>query len=79
MRHISFYYAIGFATIGFLIIGAYLSTFISMVSNDFDPYVTLVLATAMLLPFMIAMFSWRDWRKTQRNKNAEGESEHESA
>lgn len=79
MRYLSFYYAIGFAVVGFLIIGVYLSTFISMVSNDYDPYGTLVLATAMLLPFMIAVFSWRDLREIQRNNNAEGEPEHEGA
>ena len=79
MRHLSFYYAIGFAIVGFLMLCAYFSTFISMISNDYDPYVTPVLATAMLLPFMIAMFSWLDWRETQRNKDTEGGAEHEGA
>jgi len=77
MRHLSFYYAVGFAIVGCLIVGVYLSKFISMVSNDYDPYATPVLATAMLLPFLIAVFSWRDWRETQTNKDKKGGTEHE--
>jgi hypothetical protein len=77
MRHIAFYYAIGFAIVGFLMLGAYFSTFISIASNNYDPYGTPVLATAILLPFIIAMFSWRDLR--ERNKDTEGGAEHEGA
>jgi hypothetical protein len=77
MRHLAFYYAIGFAIVGFLMLGAYVSTFISMVSNNYDPYGTPVLATAILLPLIIAVFSWRDWRETQRKKDIEGGAEHE--
>ena len=77
MRHLSFYYAIGFAIVGFLMVGAYFSTFLSMVSNNYDPYGTPLLATAMLLPFFIAVFSWRDWREKQRNKDKKGGTEHE--
>jgi uncharacterized membrane protein len=79
MRHLAFYYAIGFAIVGLLMLGAYFSTFISMVSNNYDPYGTPVLATAMLLPFIIALFSWQGWRETQRNKDAEGGAGHEVA
>jgi hypothetical protein len=60
-------------------LGVYFPTFISMVSNNYDPYVTTVLATATLLPFVIAVLSWRDLRKTKRNKDTEGGAEHESA
>jgi len=79
MRHLAFYYAIGFAIVGFLMLCVYFSKFISMLSNDYDPYVTSVLATAMLLPLIIAVFSWRDWKQIQRKKDTEGEPEHEGA
>jgi len=77
MRHLAFYYAIGFAITGCLMLVAYLSTFISMMFNDCDPYVTAALATTILLPFVIAVFSWRQWRETQRNKEPQGGNEDE--
>jgi uncharacterized membrane protein YdbT with pleckstrin-like domain len=46
-----------------------LSTFISMVLNNYDPIPTVVLAVAMLLPFMIATLSWRNWRIIQAKKD----------
>ncbi|MGA3192243.1 MAG: hypothetical protein ABSD73_06985 [Candidatus Bathyarchaeia archaeon] len=79
MRHLASYYAIGFAIVGFLMLGAYFSTFISMVSNNYDPYGTPVLTTAILLPFVIAVLSWRGWKETQRNEDTEGGAEHEGA
>jgi hypothetical protein len=78
MRHLAFYYAIGFAMVGILMLGAYFSTFISIVSNSNDPYGTPLLATAILLPFVIAMLSWRDW-KEKRIEDTEGGAEHEGA
>lgn len=79
MRHPAFYYAIGFAIVGFFMLGAYLSTFISMVSNNYDLYGTPVLATAILLPFVIAVLSWRGWKGTQKTEDTEGGAEHEGA
>jgi hypothetical protein len=79
MRHLAFYYGIGFAIVGFLMLDAYFSTFISMVSSNYDPYGTPVLATAILLPFVIAVLSWRGWKETKRNENTEGGAEHEGA
>jgi membrane protein YdbS with pleckstrin-like domain len=69
MRHLTFYYAIGFAIVGCLMLGTNLSTFIGMVLQNYDPYAIAVLATAMLLPFMIATLSWRDWREIQGKKD----------
>lgn len=79
MRHIAFYYTIGFAITGCLMVAAYLSTFISMVSNDYDPYVTAAMAITIFLPFVIAVFSWRYWRETQRIKEPKGGHEDEGA
>jgi cytochrome bd-type quinol oxidase subunit 1 len=79
MRHIAFYYAIGFTITGCLMLAAYFSTLISMVSNDSDPYVTAAMAITIFLPFVIAVFSWRYWRETQRNKETKGGHEDESA
>jgi heme/copper-type cytochrome/quinol oxidase subunit 2 len=77
MRHLAFYYAIGFAVTGCLMLAAYLSTFISMMSNNYDPYVTGALGIVIILPFVIAMFSWRCWREIERNKKTEGGPENE--
>jgi hypothetical protein len=79
MRHIAFYYAIGFAITGCLMVAAYFSTLISMVSDDYDPFATAAMAITIFLPFVIAFFSWRHWRETQRSKETKGGLKHEGA
>ena len=69
MRHLAFYYAIGFAVVGCLMLFTNLSTFIGMVTHNSDPFATAVLATAMSLPFLISGLSWRDWKDIQRKKD----------
>ena len=51
-----------------------LSTFIGPVLNNYNPYALAVLATAMPLPFMIAVLSWRDWTEIQRKNNTHPET-----
>jgi len=68
MKHLAFYLAIGFAIIGFAMLCIGLSTFVSMVLHGYDPFPTAVLAAAMLLPFVIATLSWRDWKVLQAKK-----------
>jgi hypothetical protein len=74
MKHLAFYYAIGFAIVGCLMLYAGLSTFVTMVSNSADRFDTAVLATAMLLPFVISTLSWRDWREIIGKKDPPQES-----
>jgi hypothetical protein len=50
---------------------AYFSTFVSMVFNNYNPFVTAVLGTALVLPFLIALLSWRDWSEIQSKKGPE--------
>jgi len=69
MRHLAFYYAVGFAVVGCLMLITNLSTFIGMVTRDFDLFATVVLATGMSLPFLISGLSWRDWKNIQRKKD----------
>jgi hypothetical protein len=79
MRHVAFYYAIGFAVAGCLLLIAYFSTFVSMLFNNYNSLVTTVLGTALMLPFLIAVLSWRDWREIQSEKGSEGGPEEDDA
>jgi protein-S-isoprenylcysteine O-methyltransferase Ste14 len=79
MRHLAFYYAIGFAIVGCLLLLAYFSTFVSMMFNNYSPFVTAALGTALALPFLIAVFSWRDWREIQSKRWPEGVREEDDA
>jgi hypothetical protein len=74
MKHLAFYYAIGFAAVGCLMLYVGLSTFIGPVLNNYNPYALAVLATAMPLPFVIAVLSWRDWTEIQRKNNTHPET-----
>jgi len=69
MKHLAFYYAISFAIVGCLMLVANLSTIVEMITNNSDPFSTVVLATAIVLPFAISGLSWRDWKDIQGKKN----------
>ena len=63
MKHLTFYYAIGFVVIGVLMLLASFLTFIGMLSSMNSPFDTSLLGLAIILPFVISMLSWRDWGK----------------
>jgi hypothetical protein len=70
MKHLTFYYAIGFVVIGVLMLLASFLTFIGMLSPMNNPFDTSLLGLAMILPFVISMLSWRDWGKIRTGKEA---------
>lgn len=69
MRHLTFYYAIGFLIVGFLMLFIGLSTFIGRISRNDDLAGSTMLGLAMLLPFVIAELSWQDWGIIQKEKD----------
>jgi len=68
MKHLTFYYAIGFAAIGVLMLLASFLTFTGMLSSMNNPFDTGLLGLAMILPFVISMLSWRDWGRIRTGK-----------
>jgi hypothetical protein len=68
MKHLTFYYAIGFAVIGVLMLLASVLIFIGMLSSMNNPFDTSLLGLAMILPFVISMLSWRDWGRIRIGK-----------
>jgi len=68
MKHLTFYYAIGFVVIGVLMLLASFLTFIGMLSSMNNPFDTGLLGLAMILPFVISMLSWRDWGRIRTEK-----------
>ena len=68
MKHLTFYYAIGFVVIGVLMLLASFLPFIGMLSSMNNPLDTGLLGLAMILPFVISTLSWRDWGKTRTGK-----------
>jgi hypothetical protein len=68
MKHLTFYYAIGFVVIGVLMLLASFLTFIGMLSSMNNPFDTGLLGLAMILPFVISMLSWRDWGRIRTGK-----------
>jgi len=69
MRHLTFYFAIGFLIVGCLMLFTSLSVFIGRISQNEDVAGSAVLGLAMLLPFLIAGFSWRDWEAVKGGKH----------
>ena len=63
MRHIAFYYAIGFAVAGFLML---IFTVMTLAAYALDPWNMAVLTLAMILPFVVSMLSWREWGRLQK-------------
>jgi ABC-type transport system involved in Fe-S cluster assembly fused permease/ATPase subunit len=68
MRHLTYYYAIGFAVIGCATLIGLFQTFTTIVLNDFEAYAVTALIMAMFLPFTITALSWRDWRRVQKKQ-----------
>jgi hypothetical protein len=68
MRHLTYYYAIGFAVVGFVTLIGLFQTFTRVLLNDFEAYAVMGLIMAMFLPFVITAVSWRDWKKAQKKQ-----------
>jgi hypothetical protein len=71
LKHLAFYYAVGFGILGCLLLVAFSSTLVGVILGSFDPYVVTSLAAAMFLPFVIGALSWRDWKKVQKKEKQE--------
>ena len=71
MRHLTFYYSIGFAVVGCLMLCLGFATFFGVGSRSYDLYTLAVLGVSMFLPFMISALSWGEWREIRR-KNDDG-------
>ncbi len=71
MRHLAFYYAVGFVILGCLLLVALSSTLVGVVLGGFDPYAVTSLAAAMFLPFVIGALSWRGWKEVQKRQTQE--------
>jgi hypothetical protein len=72
LKHLTFYYAIGFAVAGCLMLCLGFATFYGVGSRSYDPYTLAVLGVSMILPFMISALSWGDWREIQRKHDNDG-------
>ncbi len=68
MKHLAFYYAIGFVVIGVLMLLASFFTFTRMLSSMNNPFDIGLLGLVMILPFVISMLSWRDWGRIRTGK-----------
>jgi hypothetical protein len=71
MRHVSFYYAIGFAVAGFLML---VFTVMTLAACALDPWNVAVLTLAMILPFVVSILSWREWGRLQKATAASEEN-----
>jgi hypothetical protein len=70
MRHVAFYYAIGFAAAGSLMLTFTVMTLagIPPVTRDpvaCTPWNMAVLTLTMILPFVVSTLSWREWGRLQ--------------
>jgi hypothetical protein len=74
MRHLAFYYAIGSAIAGILMLILGLSVLDGLFSTVNGPLNVVVLAFGMILPFLISALSWRDWGRLQKEKKPVPES-----
>jgi membrane protein DedA with SNARE-associated domain len=74
MKHLAFYYTIGFAIAGILMLILGFSVFDGLFSTVNDPLNVVVLALGMILPFVISALSWRDWGRLQKEKDSVPES-----
>jgi hypothetical protein len=71
LKDLAFYYAVGFAVLGFVILVALSSTLVGVMLSGVDPYAFTALAAAMFLPFVIGALSWRDWKEMQKKQTQE--------
>jgi len=70
MKHLAFYYSVGFAVMGCVTLFGLAPAFTENVLNDFEVYAAIALIMAMLLPFVITVLSWRDWREVQKKQQS---------
>ncbi|HJW97894.1 MAG TPA: hypothetical protein VJ529_02110 [Candidatus Bathyarchaeia archaeon] len=70
MKHLTFYYAIGFAVAGLSMLIFTVMTYAGIPTTTRDPWNLTVLALAMILPFVISKLSWRDWGRLQKTMTA---------
>ena len=68
MKHLAYYYAIGFAVVGCVTLIGMFQTFTRILLNDFEANAVTALIMAMFIPFTITALSWRDWRKIQKKQ-----------
>jgi hypothetical protein len=71
MRHVAFYYAIGFAAVGILMLIFTVMTFAGIPPATRDPVARspwnmAVLTSTAILPFIVSTLSWREWRMRSR-------------
>jgi len=66
MKHLTFYYAIGFAVAGLVMLIFDVMTFAGISQTTRDPLNMAMLVLAMILPFVISTLSWRDWGRLQK-------------
>jgi hypothetical protein len=71
LKHLAFYYALGFAILGFAMLVALSSTLFGVMLGGFDPYAVTGLAVVMFLPFVIGALSWCDWKEVQKKQTQE--------
>lgn len=65
MRHLTFYYAIGFVAVGIVMLCFGILQFAFPPSDNFHAYSITILTAAMALPFAISVLCWLDWQKVQ--------------
>jgi hypothetical protein len=71
MRHASFYYVLGFAVAGLLMLAF---TVITLAARTLDSWNAGMLALTTILPFVVSMLSWREWGRLQET-TASGEED----
>jgi len=71
LRHLAFYYAMGFVILGCVFLVALSSTLLGVLLGGFDVYIVASLVAAMFLPFVIGALSWRDWKEVQKKQTQE--------
>ncbi len=63
MRNVAFYYAIGFAAAG---VSMLIFTIVTLAMYAPDPWNTVALILAMILPFVVSILSWYEWTRLQK-------------
>lgn len=71
LKQLAFYYAVGFAILGCLLLVALSSTLVGVILGGFDPYAVTGLAAAIFLPFVIGTLSWCSWKEVQKKQTQE--------
>jgi hypothetical protein len=74
MRHLAFYYTIGFAIAGILMLILGFSVFDGLFSTVNGSLNVVMLTLGVILPFVISALSWQDWGRLQKDKDSVPES-----